>query len=53
MEERFNNFEVKRAEMFRELIKRAWYGNLDNQDLNEILTKCRINMVIKIMKFHF
>lgn len=39
MEERFNNFEVKRAEMFRELIKRAWYGNLDNQDLNEMLTK--------------
>src|SRR5690554_3822341 len=39
MEERFSNFEVKRAEMFRELIKRAWYGNLDNQELNEILSK--------------
>jgi len=38
MEERFRNFEEKRAEMFRELIKRAWYGNLGNNDLNQILS---------------
>src|SRR5690554_3018470 len=38
MEDRFNNFEEKRAEIFRELIKKAWQGSLQNQDLNNILS---------------
>jgi iron only hydrogenase large subunit-like protein len=38
MKDRFNNFEMKRAEIFRELVKKAWYGSLDNRDLNEILS---------------
>lgn len=37
MQERFNNFEKKRAEMFRELVKKAWFGELQIIDLNEIL----------------
>jgi len=37
LEERFNNFEEKRAEIFRELVKKAWDGELHNKDLNEIL----------------
>lgn len=37
MEERFNDFEEKRAEVFRELVEKAWHGDLDNNDLNGIL----------------
>lgn len=39
MEERFNNFEEKRGEIFRELVKKAWSGHLHNEDLNEILQR--------------
>ncbi|MGI6225520.1 MAG: [Fe-Fe] hydrogenase large subunit C-terminal domain-containing protein [Peptococcales bacterium] len=37
MKKRFSHFEEKRAEIFRELVKRAWSGELHTKDLNEIL----------------
>ena len=51
VEDRFKDFGTKRGEMFRELIKRAWSQDLDNKDLNSILTKMQENMAIKIKKF--
>lgn len=39
VEDRFKDFDTKRGEMFRELVKKAWTQDLDNKDLNSILHK--------------
>ncbi|MFZ5944925.1 MAG: [Fe-Fe] hydrogenase large subunit C-terminal domain-containing protein [Bacillota bacterium] len=37
MREKFNSFTEKRAEIFRQLIKKAWFEELNTNDLEEIL----------------
>ncbi|RKD31929.1 [Fe-Fe] hydrogenase large subunit C-terminal domain-containing protein [Thermohalobacter berrensis] len=41
MDERFNDFQAKRMEIFRELVKKRWKGQLKNEDLEGLVNKMK------------